>query len=86
MFNAIVYTVLVISLIANVYLFALTNKHWNSIKRVSNGYSRGLDQANDRIRELKKALSSTNEVCAKALELNREQHLKIQELKNRISF
>jgi hypothetical protein len=86
MFNAIVYTILVISLIANVYLFALANKHWNSIQRVSNSYSRGLDQANDRIRELKKALASTNEVCAKALELNHEQHLKIQELKNRISF
>jgi len=86
MFNVIVYIMLIISLIANVYLFALSNKHWNTIKRVSRSYSNRLYKAQDQIRELKRNLASTNEVCTKALELNREQHLKIQELKDRISF
>lgn len=86
MFNTIVYIILVVSLIANVYLFALSSKHWNTIKRVSGSYSRRLYEAQDRINELKRNLASTNKVCAKALELNHEQHLKIQELKNRISF
>ena len=86
MFNAIVYTVLVVSLISNVYLFMLANKHWHSIRRVAGCYASDLSKSQDRITELKRQLASTNEVCAKALELNHEQHLKIQELKNRISF
>ena len=86
MFNAIVYTVLVISLISNVYLFMLANKHWHSIRRVAGRYASDLSKSQARVIELKRQLASTNDVCAKALELNREQYLKIQELKNRISF
>ena len=86
MFNAIVYIVLVTSLISNVYLFMLANKHWHSIHRVARRYASDLSKIQDRVIELKKQIASINEVCARALELNREQHLKIQELKNRISF